>query len=110
VLCDRLSAHVQVIAQLSQGLPAVRVQQIEQFPAAGIGQRLEYSVSVVHASISGRVQYMQVNTCMSRGWCHMDTAVTNGHDSNGRNRPPSRDEQPMLVLTKGLHVRTSKAH
>jgi hypothetical protein len=56
------------------------------------------------------VQYMQVNTCMSRGWCRMDTAVTNGHDPNGRNRPPSRDEQPMPVLTKGLHVRTSKAH
>jgi hypothetical protein len=44
MLCHRLPAHVQMFAELAQGLAVVRMQLIEQFPAARIGERLEHFV------------------------------------------------------------------
>lgn len=44
VLGDGLARHVQVHAKLSQRLPVVCVEPVEQFPAGGIGQRFEHLV------------------------------------------------------------------
>ncbi len=60
VLRHGLTSHVQVFAELAQRLPVVRLQAIEQLPAARVGERLEHLVHVrVHSPI------MQPFGCMS---------------------------------------------
>lgn len=44
VLGYRLPRNVEVLAELAQSLTIVRVQLIEQFPAARIAERLEHLV------------------------------------------------------------------
>jgi hypothetical protein len=46
-----LARHIEVVAQLAERLPIVCVQQIQQLTAAGIGQRLEKQVRLIHAVI-----------------------------------------------------------
>src|ERR1700730_18965718 len=58
MLCDRLPAHVQTLAELAEGLTVGLEQSVKQLPAAGIGERLE---DVIHCSHFN----MQVINCMS---------------------------------------------
>src|SRR5262245_39225681 len=60
MLGDRLARHIESPAQLPERLAVVRVQPVEQLPAAGIGKRAKNSV-VAHAF------NMQPNGCLSRG-------------------------------------------
>ena len=50
VLRHGLASHVQVFAKLSESLPVVGAQSVEQQSAAGVSKRLEYFVRIcVHA-------------------------------------------------------------
>ena len=56
-----LATHVEMLAELAERLPVVRVQLVEQEPSAGVGESLEHLVHVgVHDVI------MQPFGCMSR--------------------------------------------
>ena len=46
MLRHALACHVEVVAQFVEGAAVVGVQQIQQLPPAGIGQRLEEHVGV----------------------------------------------------------------
>jgi hypothetical protein len=47
VLAHRLARQSQVCAELAQGLAVVRVQPVQQLPAARIGKRLEHRIHVL---------------------------------------------------------------
>src|SRR5687768_8338992 len=63
MLSDRLPRHVEVSAQLAEGLAIVPMQHVEQMPAPGVRKRLEHQVQVRRHSMEN----MQVNACMSSG-------------------------------------------
>jgi hypothetical protein len=48
VLRDCLPRHIEVLAQFAKGLPVALMQQIQQPPPAGIGQRFENLIHVIH--------------------------------------------------------------
>src|SRR5260221_5649288 len=62
VLRDRLPGHAHLLAELAERLAAARVEPVEQFPPAGVRERLE---DFVHAGGLGLI--MQVIACMSSG-------------------------------------------
>src|SRR5262245_13055769 len=57
VLRDGLARHVEVLAQLAEVPSVARMEQVEQLPSAGVGERLEELVGVAHRSSSTRRQY-----------------------------------------------------
>ena len=54
-----LPGHVEVRAQLAQGLAAFEIKSVEQFSPARIRECFEYFVH-------GRKEYMQLSGCMAR--------------------------------------------
>src|SRR5450830_1569758 len=46
MLGGRLARHIQVLAQLAQGLPVFLIQEVKQLSAARVAERLEYFVRV----------------------------------------------------------------
>ena len=52
MLSNRLPCHVQVLAQLRECLRVVRVEHIEQLPAARIGQCSKQEIGIIHEQIA----------------------------------------------------------
>src|SRR5512146_2150170 len=50
VLSDGLTGHIQVPAKVTERPSVVAIQEIEKLAPAGIGQRLEQEVGIVHSS------------------------------------------------------------
>jgi hypothetical protein len=50
VFRNSLARHLEILAEIAQGLSVFRVKAIEQEAAAGVGQRFEYPI-VMHSSI-----------------------------------------------------------
>ncbi len=65
MLRDGLTRHVEVLAQITEGLTVMGIEEVEELAPAGVRQRFEQQVGVVHPRIRGRENNRQVNTCMS---------------------------------------------
>src|SRR5512132_631499 len=77
MLGDGLPRHLEVLAQFAERQAALRMQAIEQLPAAWICQRLEHLVDSLHLYI------MQVNACMSSGEAPKNKSIARGADTPG---------------------------
>ena len=60
MLRDRLAGHVELCAELSQRLAALRAQSVQQTPSRRVSEGLEHIVNI------HRNEVMQENTCMAR--------------------------------------------
>jgi hypothetical protein len=60
MLRDRLAGHIEMCAELSQRLAALRAQSVQQTPSRRVSEGLEHIVNI------HRNEVMQENTCMAR--------------------------------------------
>src|SRR5579864_168705 len=64
VLGDCLAAHVEMLAKFTEGLTVVDAQNVQQFSATGIGERLENPVS-----LHGEMIWNQMVACQAGIFC-----------------------------------------
>lgn len=97
VFAYTLPCHIEALAELAEGLAAVRMEPVQQLPAAGICERLEDKFHIgMHP-----FYYMQLFGCMSTMWPEMYRPRTGGEEAAaeaGRDRLASGRVGPATRL------------